>query len=39
MDQTRAVYSFGQLTRYMLGPGTWGFAGPVALVGYMHRDR
>jgi chromate transporter len=22
----------------MLGLGTWGFGGPVALVGYMHRD-
>ena len=31
-------YSLGQLTRYMLGLGTWGFGGPVALVGYMHRD-
>src|SRR5512138_1519888 len=26
------------LTRYALGLGTWGFGGPVALVGYMHRD-
>jgi chromate transporter len=26
------------LVRYMLGLGTWGFGGPVALVGYMHRD-
>jgi chromate transporter len=23
---------------YALGLGTWGFGGPVALVGYMHRD-
>lgn len=23
---------------YMLGLGTWGFGGPVALVGYMYRD-
>jgi chromate transporter len=22
----------------MLGLGTWGFGGPVALVGYMYRD-
>ena len=27
-----------QLVRYMLGLGTWGFGGPVALVGYMYRD-
>jgi len=26
------------MTRYALGLGTWGFGGPVALVGYMHRD-
>lgn len=28
----------GALVRYFLGLGTWGFGGPVALVGYMHRD-
>lgn len=33
-----ATYSLWQLTRYMLGLGTWGFGGPVALVGYMYRD-
>ncbi|HEY1230488.1 MAG TPA: chromate transporter, partial [Ramlibacter sp.] len=27
-----------QLVRYMLGLGTWGFGGPVALVGSMYRD-
>ena len=27
-----------QLIGYMLQLGTWGFGGPVALVGYMHRD-
>lgn len=32
------AYSVWQLVRYMLGLGTWGFGGPVALVGYMHRD-
>jgi chromate transporter len=25
-------------TKYFLGLGTWGFGGPVALVGFMHRD-
>src|ERR1044072_5828305 len=32
------IYSLRQLLIYMLGLGTWGFGGPVALVGYMHRD-
>jgi len=31
-------YSVWQLTAYFLRLGTWGFGGPVALVGYMHRD-
>lgn len=31
-------YSLGHLIRYMLKLGTLGFGGPVALVGYMHRD-
>ena len=31
-------YYLWQLVRYMLGLGTWGFGGPVALVGYMYRD-
>jgi chromate transporter len=31
-------YTLWQMTKYMLGLGTWGFGGPVALVGYMHRD-
>ena len=31
-------YSIWQLVRYMLALGTWGFGGPVALVGYMYRD-
>src|SRR4051812_11575723 len=35
---TAPVYSLGQITAYALGLGTWGFGGPVALVGYMHRD-
>lgn len=33
-----ATYTMWQLVRYMLGLGTWGFGGPVALVGYMFRD-
>src|SRR3954463_1576388 len=33
-----APYGLWQLVRYMLGLGTWGFGGPVALVGYMYRD-
>jgi chromate transporter len=38
--QTQAVagYSLWQLVRYFLKLGTLGFGGPVALVGYMHRD-
>ena len=28
-----ARYTLWQLVRYMLGLGTWGFGGPVALVG------
>jgi chromate transporter len=32
------VYPLGQVTLYFLRLGTVGFGGPVALVGYMHRD-
>lgn len=31
-------YSLGQLLKYFLKLGTLGFGGPVALVGFMHRD-
>jgi chromate transporter len=34
----RAVYTLWQMVLYMLRLGTLGFGGPVALVGYMHRD-
>jgi chromate transporter len=34
----QAHYSLWQMVRYMLALGTWGFGGPVALVGYMYRD-
>src|SRR5262245_36188552 len=34
----RAAYSLGSLIAYFLKLGTWGFGGPVALVGYMHSD-
>ena len=33
-----AEYSLKDLIVYFLKLGTWGFGGPVALVGYMHRD-
>lgn len=36
MDERR--YTLSQLVIYFLKLGTWGFGGPVALVGYMHRD-
>src|SRR5213595_410905 len=31
-------YSMGQLIQYSLRLGTLGLGGPIALVGYMHRD-
>ncbi len=31
-------YTLWQMVRYMLRLGTFGFGGPVALVGYMYRD-
>jgi chromate transporter len=35
---TAPSYSLWQMVLYMLRLGTLGFGGPVALVGYMHRD-
>jgi chromate transporter len=35
---SQAPYTLWQMVAYMLGLGTWGFGGPVALVGYMYRD-
>lgn len=37
-DHPISAYTLRQLIGYALGLGTWGFGGPVALVGYMHRD-
>src|SRR4029079_14551475 len=37
-ENSSPTYSLWQLTRYALKLGTIGFGGPVALVGYMHRD-
>ena len=37
-DHTDPVYSLWGLVLYALRLGTFGFGGPVALVGYMHRD-
>ncbi|GAB4027311.1 chromate transporter [Spirosoma gilvum] len=36
--ETQPVYSLRQLSAYFLRLGAIGFGGPVALVGYMHRD-
>lgn len=39
MDQaSKPTYTLRQLVLYFLRLGTLGFGGPVALVGYMHRD-
>lgn len=38
METAGQPYTLGQLTKYALRLGTIGFGGPVALVGYMHRD-
>ena len=36
--RTQVPYSLVAITTYFLKLGTWGFGGPVALVGYMQRD-
>ena len=36
--QDRASYTMWQMVLYMLRLGSLGFGGPVALIGYMHRD-
>jgi chromate transporter len=38
IETTSPRYSLRDLIIYFLKLGTWGFGGPVALVGYMHRD-
>jgi len=38
LRKDRPAYSLFDITKYYLKLGTWGFGGPVALVGYMHRD-
>ena len=37
-DDSRPAYTLWRLILYALKLGTVGFGGPVALVGYMHRD-
>lgn len=37
-DGTKPSYTLWQMIVYMLRLGAFGFGGPVALVGYMHRD-
>jgi chromate transporter len=37
-NQSSPAYSLLEITKYYLKLGTWGFGGPVALVGYMQRD-
>ncbi|ETZ22983.1 chromate transporter [Pedobacter sp. V48] len=36
--KNNATYKLTELVVYFLKLGTWGFGGPVALVGYMQRD-
>lgn len=34
----KPIYKLSDMALYFLKLGAWGFGGPVALVGYMHRD-
>jgi chromate transporter len=38
MTETQPTVTRLELARYFLRLGAMGFAGPIALVGYMHRD-
>jgi chromate transporter len=38
IEQARGERSLGGLVRYYAKLGSWGFGGPIALAGYMHRD-
>src|SRR5215217_1176641 len=38
MEKLQPKYKLSDLILYFLKLGTWGFGGPVALVGYMNRD-
>src|SRR3954469_19453517 len=38
VEEAAPTYSLWDLVLYALGLGTYGFGGPVALIGYMHRD-
>lgn len=38
VNSDQPTYSLKQLTQYFLKLGALGFGGPIALVGYMHRD-
>ncbi|RBQ04295.1 chromate transporter [Pedobacter miscanthi] len=38
METQQRKYNLADLVIYFLKLGTWGFGGPVALVGYMNRD-
>lgn len=38
IEKLKPTYTLRQLVTYFLKLGTTGFGGPIALVGYMHRD-